>query len=176
MVYGTLINICFIIHVLKRTILFISTLFLVLLGFVIVSENAVAQKYDSAIIQFMNNVELKDIQCNDGSVLVMRASAILPSCIPSGMVSDLGWEAYDRNDNDYTKDYTQSTIDIVTEDLEVSVLEAVHTSSNGDKSIKYSKLTLILIEATKEQQIMIEELKNIICSSHSKETLCKEDN
>lgn len=50
---------------------------------------------------------------------------------------------------------------VIAQDLEKIFPELVHTDGHGFKSVSYSKLTPLLIEAIKEQQKMIEELKII---------------
>jgi hypothetical protein len=50
-------------------------------------------------------------------------------------------------------------IGLIAQDVEQVIPELVKTDREGDKSINYTKLTTVLIEAMKEQQEMIEELQ-----------------
>ncbi len=77
-------------------------------------------------------------------------------------------------------DDTTTQIGFIAEELELIYPELVYTSDNGDKSISYSKLTPILLEAIKEQQNSIEEqqdileqLKTVICPKHPELSACQ---
>ncbi|MDG5815547.1 hypothetical protein QA601_10680 [Chitinispirillales bacterium ANBcel5] len=45
--------------------------------------------------------------------------------------------------------------------MEKVLPELVHTNDEGYKSLSYDKLTAVLLEAIKEQQAIIEELKSV---------------
>jgi hypothetical protein len=47
-------------------------------------------------------------------------------------------------------------------DIEKFLPEVVHTDAAGYKSVEYAKISALLVEAIKEQQKMIEELKERI--------------
>ena len=85
-------------------------------------------------------------------------------------------------------------IGFIAEELEMIYPELVYTTGNGDKSIDYSKLTPILLEAIKEQQNMIntqqekfteqqnmintqqdilEQLKTVICPDNPELSACQ---
>ena len=53
-------------------------------------------------------------------------------------------------------------IGLVAQEVEKILPEIVSTDSEGYKSIAYGKLTAVLLEAIKEQQQQIEELKGMI--------------
>ncbi len=53
-------------------------------------------------------------------------------------------------------------IGLVAQEVEQQIPELVHTDANGYKSISYDKLTVVTIEAVKEQQEEISELKELI--------------
>ena len=50
----------------------------------------------------------------------------------------------------------------IAQDVQKVVPKAVHTASDGVQGVDYSRLTSILVEAVKSQQVQIEELKNTI--------------
>jgi hypothetical protein len=58
------------------------------------------------------------------------------------------------------KEYSKKRIGIIAQEIEPIVPEVVSTNENGEKSIAYSDLIGLLVEAIKEQQLQIEELKN----------------
>jgi len=88
---------------------------------------------------------------------------------------------------DMSFDETATQIGFIAEELEMIYPELVYTTDNGDKSIDYSKLTPILLEAIKEQQNSIEEqqdmintqqdileqLKTVICPEHPELSACQ---
>jgi hypothetical protein len=53
-------------------------------------------------------------------------------------------------------------IGLIAQEVEIIIPQLVNTDKDGYKSIDYSKLSVLLIEAVKEQQNEIEELKKII--------------
>jgi hypothetical protein len=53
---------------------------------------------------------------------------------------------------------TQS-VGVIAQELEEVVPQLVHTDEEGMKSVAYGNITAVLIEAIKEQQVQIEELK-----------------
>jgi len=63
--------------------------------------------------------------------------------------------------NDGTKrlNPNKPQIGLIAQDVEKVIPELVRTDQQGDKSVNYSKLTVVLLEALKEQQKMIEELQ-----------------
>jgi len=48
---------------------------------------------------------------------------------------------------------------VIAQDVEKVIPEIVHTAENGYKSVEYAKLVAVLIEAVKEQQAQIDELR-----------------
>ena len=68
--------------------------------------------------------------------------------------------------------FDENTIQIglIAEQLETIYPELVHTSQNGDKSIDYSKLTPVLIEAIKEQQEIVTEQQQELADQKDKFT------
>lgn len=64
---------------------------------------------------------------------------------------------YDRTDID-----SKNNIGFIAQELEKNIAELVNTDTEGKKSVQYQNMTAILVEAIKEQQAQIEELKTII--------------
>lgn len=58
------------------------------------------------------------------------------------------------------KDTGRKTIGFIAQEVEKILPELVHTDSNGYKSVEYANITAILVEAIKEQQSQISDLKN----------------
>jgi hypothetical protein len=53
----------------------------------------------------------------------------------------------------------KQSIGVIAQELEEVVPQLVHTNEEGMKSVAYGNITALLIEALKEQQEQIEELK-----------------
>ena len=53
-------------------------------------------------------------------------------------------------------------VGLVAQDVELIYPELVRTDDNGFKSVSYEKLSVILLEAVKEQQQQIDELSDLI--------------
>jgi len=70
-------------------------------------------------------------------------------------------------------DDTTTQIGFIAEELELIYPELVYTTGNGDKSIDYGKLTPILLEAIKEQQNILEDLKTVICPDNPELSACQ---
>ena len=49
---------------------------------------------------------------------------------------------------------------VIAQEIEEVLPEVVHARDNGYKAVKYEKIVPLLIQAIKEQQQQIEELKN----------------
>ena len=64
---------------------------------------------------------------------------------------------YDRIDTG-----TKDNIGFIAQELETSIPELVSTDEAGYKSVKYQNMVAVLVEAVKEQQQQIEELKKAI--------------
>ena len=67
---------------------------------------------------------------------------------------------FDWNDKQST--YKGHDIGVIAQDIEKVLPELVSTRDNGYKAVKYDKLTALLIEAVKQQQEQIDELKKLI--------------
>jgi len=67
-----------------------------------------------------------------------------------------------NNNDDYakgTKAEENSYIGIVAQEIEKSFPELVRTDDKGYKAVSYEKLSVILLEGMKEQQVQIESTK-----------------
>jgi hypothetical protein len=86
------------------------------------------------------------------------------------MVENLQGVRYLWKSNEYPERHFSDArqIGLVAQDVEQIVPEVVTTDSEGYKSIDYSKLTAILIEAVKEQQREIAELKQLVLENSKK--------
>ena len=56
----------------------------------------------------------------------------------------------------------ESEIGLIAQEVEEVVKESVHTNEDGIKSVKYGNMVALLIEAVKEQQVQINDLKKQI--------------
>jgi hypothetical protein len=66
-------------------------------------------------------------------------------------------------------------IGFIAQDLELIFPELVFTDENGFKSVEYSKLTAVIVEAIKEQQLLIETLTNQINTLQKENNLLKQN-
>jgi hypothetical protein len=66
-----------------------------------------------------------------------------------------------KNDNQVKKGYDKH-IGFIAQELEKEFPEFVVTEENGYKSVSYDKMTAVLVEAMKEQQTQIDELKKLV--------------
>ena len=66
---------------------------------------------------------------------------------------------FTRND---VEDKTKRHTGVIAQEVEVVLPEAVMTDEKGIKSVAYGNMVGLLIEAIKEQQLQIEELKALI--------------
>jgi hypothetical protein len=62
--------------------------------------------------------------------------------------------------NDKQPNYEGHDIGVIAQNIEEVIPEVVETRKDGYKAVKYEKLVALLIEAIKQQQEEIEELKN----------------
>jgi hypothetical protein len=68
-------------------------------------------------------------------------------------------EYYDKQDKELFKEYD---VGVIAQEIEAVLPEAVHERSDGVMAVNYVKIVPLLIEAIKEQQVQIEELRNDI--------------
>jgi hypothetical protein len=82
--------------------------------------------------------------------------------IPNALdkVKAIGGYEFDWNDKQDT--YEGHDIGVIAQEVEAVLPEIVTTRENGYKAVKYEKLVAVLIEAVKDQQKQIDELKSMI--------------
>ena len=69
------------------------------------------------------------------------------------------WKTEEYPEKGFTK---ERQIGLIAQEVEPLLPELVHTDKEGKKSLSYDKLTAVLVEAIKEQQKEIEELRSMI--------------
>jgi hypothetical protein len=72
-------------------------------------------------------------------------------------VKQIGGYEFDWNDKQST--YEGHDVGVIAQEIEAILPELVTTRDNGYKAVKYEKIIALLIEAIKEQQLEIEEIK-----------------
>ena len=95
--------------------------------------------------------------CSSDERLKDNISVILN---PIDKIKQIKGVEFDWNNKQST--FKGHDIGVVAQDIEKVLPELVNTRDNGYKAVKYDKLTALLIEAIKQQQEEIEELKKII--------------
>jgi hypothetical protein len=75
-------------------------------------------------------------------------------------INKIGGYTFDWNDKQST--YTGNDVGVIAQEIEAILPEIVTTRENGYKAVKYEKIVPLLIEAIKEQQTQIEELKDLV--------------
>ena len=79
---------------------------------------------------------------------------------PIQKVQQLNGVTWDWNSNADELQQTLPNVGVIAQEVEVVFPQLVHDRENGYKGVDYAKLTGLLIEAVKEQQKQIEELKS----------------
>ena len=74
-------------------------------------------------------------------------------------VKQIGGYEFDWNDKQST--YEGHDVGVIAQEIEAVLPELVTTRDNGYKAVKYEKIIALLIEAIKEQQLQIDELKGM---------------
>lgn len=95
--------------------------------------------------------------CSSDERLKDNISVILN---PIDKIKQIKGVEFDWNNKQST--FKGHDIGVIAQDIEKVLPELVNTRDNGYKAVKYDKLTALLIEAIKQQQEEIEELKKII--------------
>jgi hypothetical protein len=85
---------------------------------------------------------------------------ITPISNPIEKIQKIGGYEFDWNDKQDT--YEGHDIGVIAQEIEEVLPELVTTRDNGYKAVKYEKIVALLIEAIKDQQKQIEELKSKI--------------
>lgn len=77
-------------------------------------------------------------------------------------VNKISGVEFDWNSNQDTYAEGMHDIGVIAQEIEEVIPEVVKTRDNGYKAVKYEKIVPLLIEAIKEQQAQIDELKQLI--------------
>ena len=77
-------------------------------------------------------------------------------------VNKISGVEFDWNSNQDTYAEGMHDIGVIAQEIEEVIPEVVKTRDNGYKAVKYEKIVPLLIEAIKEQQTQIDELKKLI--------------
>ena len=85
---------------------------------------------------------------------------ILPIKNALEKVKKIGGYTFDWNNKQTT--YEGHDVGVIAQEIEAVLPEVVTTRDNGYKAVKYEKLTALLIESIKEQQVQIERLELLI--------------
>jgi hypothetical protein len=85
---------------------------------------------------------------------------ITPISNPIEKIQKIGGYEFDWNDKQDT--YEGHDIGVIAQEIEEVLPELVQTRDNGYKAVKYDKIVALLIEAIKDQQKQIDELKSKI--------------
>ena len=79
---------------------------------------------------------------------------LIPNAV--NKVKQIKGVSFDWNDK---SEHTGHDIGVIAQDIEKILPELVRTNDNGYKAVRYEKIVALLIEAVKEQQSQIDELK-----------------
>ena len=79
---------------------------------------------------------------------------------PIGKIAQISGNTFDWIENDEVHSHKGSDIGVIAQEIESVLPELVTTRENGYKAVKYDKVVALLIEAVKDQQSQIDELKS----------------
>ncbi len=79
---------------------------------------------------------------------------------PIGKIKQIGGYSFDWNDKQNT--YKGTDFGVIAQEIEQVLPSLVQTREDGFKGVKYDKIVSLLIEAVKDQQKQIDELKKLI--------------
>ncbi len=79
---------------------------------------------------------------------------------PLGKIAQISGNTFDWIENDEVHSHKGSDIGVIAQEIESVLPELVTTRENGYKAVKYDKVVALLIEAVKDQQAQIDELKS----------------
>ena len=68
--------------------------------------------------------------------------------------------------NDFRIEPERKRIGLIAQEVELIIPEVVHTDDKGMKSIEYQNMVGLLVEAIKDQQKQINDLKNILIKNN----------
>ena len=78
---------------------------------------------------------------------------------PLGKIAQISGNTFDWIENSEVHSHKGSDIGVIAQEIEEVLPELVTTRENGYKDVKYDKVVALLIEAIKDQQSQIDELK-----------------
>jgi hypothetical protein len=87
---------------------------------------------------------------------------IKPIDNPIEKINQIGGYEYDWVPMEGIHENEGHDIGVIAQEIEAILPEIVTTRGNGYKAVKYERLVALLIECVKDQQIQIDELKNIL--------------
>jgi len=117
-------------------------------------------------LQVNGRVLATDSIYSNGDVVAYASSDIrlkdniLPIKNALEKVKKIGGYTFDWNNKQTT--YEGHDVGVIAQEIEAVLPEVVTTRDNGYKAVKYEKLTALLIESIKEQQVQIERLELLI--------------
>ena len=79
---------------------------------------------------------------------------------PLGKIAQISGNTFDWVENSEVHSHKGSDIGVIAQEIEAVLPELVTTRENGYKAVKYDKVVALLIEAVKDQQAQIDELKS----------------
>ena len=85
---------------------------------------------------------------------------IKPISNPIEKIKQIGGYSFDWNDNQNI--HTGKDYGVIAQEIEEILPELVQTREDGYKGVKYDRIVSLLIEAVKDQQKQIDELKKLI--------------
>ena len=107
-----------------------------------------------------------DLQVHGGDIIAFYSSDkrlkdnVTPISNPIKKILQIGGYTFDWNEKQDT--YKGHDIGVIAQEVEKVLPEVVETRENGYKAVKYQKMVPLLIEAIKDQQKQIDELKKLI--------------
>ena len=107
-----------------------------------------------------------DLKVISGDVIAYASSDkrlkdnITPITNPISKIMKIGGYTFDWNGKQDT--YSGHDVGVIAQEVEKVLPEVVETRENGYKAVKYDKMVPLLIEAIKDQQKQIDELKKLI--------------
>ena len=107
-----------------------------------------------------------DLQVHGGDIIAFYSSDkrlkdnVTPISNPIKKILQIGGYTFDWNEKQDT--YKGHDVGVIAQEIEKVLPEVVETRENGYKAVKYQKIVPLLIEAIKDQQKQIDELKNLI--------------
>jgi len=117
-------------------------------------------------LQVNGRILATDSIYSNGDVIAYASSDIrlkdniLPIKNALEKVKKIGGYTFDWNNKQTT--YEGHDVGVIAQEIEAVLPEVVTTRDNGYKAVKYEKLTALLIESIKEQQVQIERLELLI--------------